>query len=78
MSYSYTHVKRFKRGASWPDGETRLCTTCRNYKKWGDVKRVKRATVTAIMKYSGSKYKLPVSYCADHDPTPGRPLEEEE
>jgi hypothetical protein len=69
MSYRYMHVKRYKRGASWPDGEARLCTACRNGKKWGDVKRVKRATVTAMLKYAGAKWKVPVSYCDDHDPT---------
>lgn len=65
MSYRYVEVKRFKRGATWPDGQPRICTRCRVE----DRARCKRATVTALLQYVGSKYKVPVAYCPEHVPT---------
>lgn len=39
-----------------------MCVRCGREKG-----RRKRAVVTAVIKYSGSDYKLPVSYCEEHD-----------
>ena len=62
MSYSFVNVQRFKRGASWPDGTPRMCTRC-------DLRtRRSQAVVVAEMKYAGSKFAVPVGYCADHAP----------
>lgn len=63
MSYRYINVQRYKRGAKWPDGNPRMCTRC-GYER----KRRKRAVVTAVLKYTGSPYRVPVAYCDDHDP----------
>ena len=63
MSYRYVDVKRYKRGASWPDGQPRLCTRC-----GVEQVRRKRAVVVANLKYSGAKTKVPVSYCESHVP----------
>jgi hypothetical protein len=63
MSYTFTHVKRYKRGAKWDNGDTRTCTRCRIERS-----RAKQAVVTALMKYAGSQYKVPVAYCEDHTP----------
>ena len=64
MSYHFTHVKRYKRGAAWPDGNSRLCTRC------GYEQRQRRrvAIITAFLKYTGSKTKVPVGYCEEHVP----------
>lgn len=66
MSYYFTRVKRYKRGAKWEDGKTRTCTRCRRERS-----RARQATVVALMKYSGSKYVVPVAYCDEHDVTGG-------
>ena len=63
MSYAFVNVKTYKRGASWPDGEARMCTQC--HYEGG---RRRRAVLVAEMKYSGDKYKLPVAYCDRHIP----------
>lgn len=63
MSYIFTHVKYHKRGATWDNGDTRTCTRCRIERS-----RAKQAIVTALMKYAGSQYKLPVAYCQEHLP----------
>ncbi len=70
MSYRFTHVKRRKRGAKWPSGEKRYCLRCRNEKQWGGSgRRVRQATITATMRYSGTKGGgVPVAYCEEHDP----------
>lgn len=66
MSYYFTYVKRYKRGAKWDDGKTRTCTRCRIERS-----RAKQATVTALLNYQGCKYVLPVGYCDEHDITDG-------
>ena len=66
MSYRTINVKRYKRGASWPDGKPRMCTRC-SYEK-EDAGRRKRAVVIGELQYTGSKFKTPVSYCEDHIP----------
>ena len=63
MSYTFANLKRYKRGASLPNGEPRMCIRC------GYIGgRRKRAVLIADLKYSGSKYKLPVAYCEEHIP----------
>jgi hypothetical protein len=66
LSYYFTHVKRYKRGAKWESGETRTCTRCRIEKS-----RARQAKVTAFLKYSGTKFVVPVAYCEEHDVTGG-------
>ena len=63
MSYTFVNVKQFKRGAKWPDGEPRMCVRC-GYEGG----RRRRAVVVADLKYTGSKYRLPVAYCDKHIP----------
>ena len=65
MSYYYTHVKRYKRGAKWDDGSARLCTRC-GYERRS---RKRRAAVTAFLQYSGTRFKVPVGYCEEHMPS---------
>jgi len=64
----YQSVKRYKRGATWGDGETRTCTVCRSEKNHGERKRAKAATVVADSKNLQSGYILPVGYCEEHTP----------
>lgn len=66
MSYYFTHVKRYKRGATWPNGDTRTCTRCRIERR-----RARQAKVTALLRYRGTKYVVPVGYCDEHDVTRG-------
>lgn len=61
VSYSFTYVKEYKRGAKWKDGSPRMCTRC-GYEGG----RRKRAIFTAIIKYNNSKFTVPVGYCEDH------------
>jgi hypothetical protein len=63
MSYRFIDVKRYKRGAKWPDGKPRYCTRC-----GAENRRRKQATVTALMQYLGAKTKVPVGYCDEHTP----------
>ena len=57
MSYTFTHVQRFKR-----QPQDQSCTRCRVIHQ-----RTRQVVVTANMKYSGTRFKLPVAYCEDHD-----------
>ena len=66
MSYTFTHIKHYKRGASLPNGEPRMCIRC-GYLGG----RRRRAVVIAIMMYTGSDTKMPVAYCEDHIPEMG-------
>lgn len=70
MSYfRYQKVKHLKRGATWPDGETRTCGRCRIEKNYGDGrKRAKQATYTAELRKQGSPYITPLDYCDEHVP----------
>lgn len=68
MPFRYQSVKRYKRGARWPDGETRTCTRCRIEKNGGQRGRAKAAVVTAEVRKTGSKYVIPVAYCEAHIP----------
>jgi len=63
MSYRLINVRRYKRGASWDNGEPRLCTRCGVNKT-----RKKRAVVVADLKYGGTKFAIPVAYCENHIP----------
>ena len=68
MSYHYQQVKRYKRGAKWPDGEPRMCTRCGAQVAHEMKSRRKQAVVTAMMCYAKTKFKLPVAYCDEHIP----------
>ncbi len=68
MSYRYQEVKRYKRGAKWPNGEVRMCTRCGALADSDALGRRKQATVTAMMKYGKTQFKLPVAYCDEHIP----------
>lgn len=64
MSYTFQSVKRYKRGARWPDGRTRTCTRCAAEHR----PRRRPATVTALLIRAGSRSKVPVGYCSEHIP----------
>ncbi len=63
VSYRFQSAKHYKRGAVWPDGSTRTCTRCRIERS-----RARQAIVTALLAYTGSRYKVPVAYCQEHIP----------
>lgn len=63
MSFRYVNVKRYKRGANWPLGQTRICTRCQIERSRG-----RQAVVVAELRRSGSRFKLPVAYCEHHLP----------
>jgi hypothetical protein len=68
MSYHFTHVRRYKRGTKWADGEAVTCTRCR-VEKLDEVRgRARRAVVTALIRTPGSRFRTPVAYCAEHLP----------
>ena len=71
MSYRFINVKRYKqRQPTWTDGHPRSCTGCRTARR-----RSRQVIVTADMIRSGSRFKYPVAYCADHNPiTEKRPI----
>lgn len=58
----YVNVKSFVRGATWPSGDPRYCTTC----AYAGGSRRKQAVVVADRK--GRKFRLPVAYCEGHVP----------
>lgn len=62
MTHRFINVKRFKRGATWPDGTTRLCVRCGAEQR----SRKNQASLVAIIK-EGS-FKVPVAYCSNHIP----------
>lgn len=64
--FRYQSVKRYKRGARWPDGKTRTCTRCRIEKVNGTRGRAAQATVTAVLITASSQ--VPVAYCEAHIP----------
>jgi hypothetical protein len=64
VSFRFTNVQHYKRGASWPDGSPRMCIRC-GYEGLG---RRARATVIATLRKAGSRFKVPVAYCPNHTP----------
>ena len=66
MPFRFQQVKRFKRGATWPDGEPRMCTRCAVEVAHELKRRKRRAVVTAVIRHG--KYRVPVGYCAGHVP----------
>ncbi len=56
------NVKRYKRGARWPDGDARMCDRCA-----AERTRRSRATFTAIRLENG--FRMPVAYCVNHEPS---------
>lgn len=69
MSYfRYQKVKHLKRGATWPDGESRTCGRCHIEKSHGERRRVRQATYVAELRKKGSPYITPLSYCDEHVP----------
>ena len=64
MPFSYTGIKRYKKGAPWDDGSSRMCTRC------GVEGRRKRKTakVIALLAHDTTDYVLPVGYCKEHTP----------
>jgi hypothetical protein len=71
MSFRFTRVRRFKRGAKHSDGSPWYCVTCGSAR---GRRRRNQAVVTAIVRQSGSPYKLPVGYCDDHIPEEVQPI----
>lgn len=63
MSFYWTRVQRYKRGAQWDDGSPRMCTRC-------GIERTRRqqAVMTALLRLEGNRFKVPVGYCNDHVP----------
>ena len=61
MTYRYINVKHFKRGATYDNGEARMCLRCEI-----NGGRGKRAVVTALKVDDETKRRLPVAYCGDH------------
>ena len=66
MSYDFVNVKTYKRGASWADGNPRMCIRCGYESETGGRRR--RAVVVADMKYTGTKRRMSVAYCEEHIP----------
>lgn len=64
MSYRFTQVKNYKRGATWPSGQPRMCVRC----AYENRPRRRQAVTVALLQYVGSKIKVPVSYCDQHIP----------
>ena len=58
MSYHFINVKHFKRGATYDNGQSRMCLRCG---RW-------RAVVTAIRIDDETKRRFPVAYCQDDTP----------
>lgn len=56
----YRNVKRYKRGAKWPNGTPRYCVRCQV-----EGRRRNQATVLAERK---GKFTLSVGYCTNHTP----------
>lgn len=63
MSYHYINVKHFKRGASWDNGQPRMCIRCRI-----NGSRAHRAIVIAIRVDDETKRRFPVAYCQEDIP----------
>lgn len=62
-TFKFVNVKRYKRGATWADGSTRLCTRCGTERR----RRI-QATTVANLTRTGSRFKVPVAYCDKHLP----------
>jgi hypothetical protein len=62
MSYRFQNIKRYKRGAYWPDGKPRYCTRC------GAEQQTRRNQAYLVAVLQDTKYKVPVAYCAIHVP----------
>ena len=62
------NVKRSKRGATWSNGEPRMCTTCSIEDKDEDRRRRRRQAVVTADRVNGSRFRLPVAYCEKHVP----------
>ena len=62
MPFKLIQVKHHKRGATWSNGETRICSRC----QIEDV-RGRAAIVTAYLVLEGNEsLKVPVSWCKEH------------
>ena len=59
---SFINIKRFKRGAFWPDGKPRYCTRC------GAEQQSRRNQAFLVANIQDGKYRVPVAYCATHIP----------
>lgn len=70
MSFYFQHVKEYKRGAHWPNGDSRMCTGCGVEIARGERGRGTQAVLTAVLKRRGSNSKggVPVAYCRPHIP----------
>lgn len=66
--FRLVNVRRFKRGAFWPDGEARICCRCRIAGRDRPRARGRQAVVTALLVRPPARFRLPVDYCADHVP----------
>ena len=62
--FYHSQVKHYKRGATWPNGETRACTVCGVEQR----PRRRQATVTANQRHKDNHYTVPVGYCPEHVP----------
>ena len=61
MSFKLIQVKRHRRGATWPNGETRICSRCQI-----EDARGRAAVLTAYLQLEGSDTKVPVAWCKKH------------
>lgn len=59
---TFVTIQRFKHGAKWPNGDSRMCDRCNVERS-----RSNRAMMTAIEKTIGG-HRMPVAYCNDHTP----------
>lgn len=69
MNFKFQNVKRFKRGAKWGNGESRMCTRCNSDI---EVTRSRQAVVTADLfntrNTASKRIVVPVAYCQEDTP----------
>ena len=66
--FRLVEVRRFKRGAFWPDGEPRMCGRCAIEGPGRVGARRRQAVLTAVLVRPPSPYRCPVDWCEDHLP----------
>jgi hypothetical protein len=62
--FRLVEVKRYKRGAHWPEGEPRMCGRCAIE---GRTRR-RQAVLTAFLVRPPARFRMPVEWCSHHLP----------
>jgi hypothetical protein len=68
MSFYFVNIKQLRRGATWPSGDPRMCTSCTVEEAHELRRRRNQAVVVADLRHRGTQFRVPVGYCEDHIP----------